>query len=269
MGFIYKITNKINDKIYIGQTSGTIEKRFKEHIKQSRYNDTFHLYRAMRKYGIENFEVEEIEECEDMILSQREKYYIEYFDSYKNGYNMTIGGDGVIKYDYKEIANKYLELGCEKYVAEYFNCSPSVVQKACQKYNIEIKKGIPKIYWDSEKGIERKKQLCQWSKEYNADKIISKETRRRMSEAQKGRFKGENSPMYGKSFTEEHKQKLVENSGIAKPVRCIETGEIFSSALQASKKVGLKSSAGISKCCSGERRTAGKLHWEFVKGDKQ
>lgn len=75
--------------------------------------------------------------------------------------------------------------------------------------------------------------------------------------------------MYGKSFTEEHKQKLVENSGIAKLVRCIETGEIFSSALQASKKVGLKSSAGISKCCSGERRTAGKLHWEFVKGDKQ
>lgn len=156
MGFIYKITNKINDKIYIGQTSGTIEKRFKEHIKQSRYNDTFHLYRAMRKYGIENFEVEEIEECEDITLSQREKYYIEYFDSYKNGYNMTIGGDGVIKYDYKEIADKYLELGCEKYVAEYFNCSPSVVQKACQKYNIEIKKGIPKIYWDSEKGIERK-----------------------------------------------------------------------------------------------------------------
>ena len=45
--------------------------------------------------------------------------------------------------------------------------------------------------------------------------------------------------------------------------------EVFSSALQASKKVGLKSSAGISKCCSGERKTAGQLHWEFVKGDRQ
>lgn len=269
MGFIYKITNKINSKIYIGQTSGTIEKRFKEHIKQSKYNDTFHLYRAMRKYGIENFEIEEIEECEDSLLSQKEKYYIKYFDSYKNGYNMTIGGDGVVKYDYREIADKYLELKCEKYVTDFFNCSPSVVQKACQKYNIEIKKGLSETYWNSEKGIERKKQISQWAKEQNANKVISEESRQKMSKARKGRFKGKDNPMYGKSFTEEHKQKLIENSGIAKPVKCIETGEIFSSALQASKKVGLKSSAGISKCCSGERRTAGKLHWEFVKGDKQ
>lgn len=66
--------------------------------------------------------------------------------------------------------------------------------------------------------------------------------------------------MYGKKFSEEHKRKLSQNSAWAKSVRCIETGEIFSSALQASKNLGLKSSAGISKCCKGQNKTAGGYH---------
>ena len=269
MGFIYKITNKINNKCYIGKTSGTIEKRFQEHIKAARYdNNKICLYQAMHKYGIENFIVEEIEECDNSILSSKEIYYIQYFDSYKNGYNMTVGGEGRNKYNYREIVEKYLELGSEKNTASFFQCSLSVVQKACESYNIKIKKGLSAEYWASEEGQKRKEQIRELGRR-SKGRIVSQETRQKLSQSLKGKYCGENNPMFGKKFSEEHKQKLVENSAMAKPVRCVETGEVFSSALQASKKVGLKSSAGISKCCSGERKTAGEFHWEFVKGDKQ
>ena len=61
------------------------------------------LYRAMRKYGVEHFKHEVVEECDDTLLDEREKYWISYFDSYNNGYNQTLGGQGVPTNDYKEV----------------------------------------------------------------------------------------------------------------------------------------------------------------------
>lgn len=93
---IYKITNKINQKIYIG-LSRNIEKRWKEHkniafnIKSPQYNK--HLYKAIRKYGIENFEFTVLEECLENELSQKEIYYIKQFNSFLEGYNETTGGE--------------------------------------------------------------------------------------------------------------------------------------------------------------------------------
>lgn len=93
---IYKIQNNINNKIYIGQ-SKNIEKRLKDH--KNRANDTNsneynrHLYRSMRKYGIENFSFEIIEECNVDELNEKERYWIEYYNSFFNGYNLTFGGD--------------------------------------------------------------------------------------------------------------------------------------------------------------------------------
>lgn len=98
---IYKITNKINNKVYIGKAIN-IYKRWIEHknnMKYEKYNQI--IYKAMRKYGIENFSFEIIEECDKYILDEREKYWIRYYNSYigfsnSNGYNMTIGGEGVL-----------------------------------------------------------------------------------------------------------------------------------------------------------------------------
>lgn len=93
---IYKITNKINGLVYIGQ-SVNIKRRWNNH--KSVYNNPNdhcyenYLYRAMRKYGIENFKFEVIEECDAQELNNREKYWIQYYDSYHNGYNETCGGD--------------------------------------------------------------------------------------------------------------------------------------------------------------------------------
>ena len=92
MGYIYKITNKMNNKIYIGQTNRTIEIRWKEHCRH--LNKNMPICRAIKKYGKSNFLVEELEECPNNKLDEREQYWIKYFDSFnkENGYNATFGG---------------------------------------------------------------------------------------------------------------------------------------------------------------------------------
>ena len=71
---IYKIENKINGKIYIGQ-SVDVYRRLKKHIWEIKNNNNV-LYKAFRKYGIENFSYELIEECDAERLDEREMYYI-------------------------------------------------------------------------------------------------------------------------------------------------------------------------------------------------
>lgn len=94
MAYIYKITNDINDKVYIGKTYNTIEERWREHCKDSKKerDKKRPLYNAMNKYGIENFHIKLIEETSNP--EEREKYWIEYYGSFKYGYNATTGGDG-------------------------------------------------------------------------------------------------------------------------------------------------------------------------------
>ena len=91
---IYKITNKINQHSYIG-LSTNIEKRIKYH--KTPYNwqreSNKALYQAILKYGIDNFTFEILEECKVSELDDKEKYYIQLYDTYKNGYNMTTGGE--------------------------------------------------------------------------------------------------------------------------------------------------------------------------------
>lgn len=93
MGYIYKISNSINAKVYIGLTTNPIEYRFYQHKRLAEKGINRALYCAMRKYGINNFYTEQIEECDNSILKQRERYWVAYYNSYMNGYNMTVGGD--------------------------------------------------------------------------------------------------------------------------------------------------------------------------------
>ena len=74
MGYIYKISNDINDKVYIGKTCETVNSRFKEHLRDYKKDteENRPLYRAMNKYGIEHFSIEQIDECPDSQLVGRE-----------------------------------------------------------------------------------------------------------------------------------------------------------------------------------------------------
>lgn len=93
---IYKITNQINGKVYIGQSTN-IKRRWRQHQKTAYdvNNKDYEkpLYRAIRKYGIENFIFEILEECLKKELNEKEKRYISLYNSFFNGYNLTLGGD--------------------------------------------------------------------------------------------------------------------------------------------------------------------------------
>lgn len=93
-GYLYIITNKFNDKKYVGKTYVSIQARWRDHIKKSKLNPDRPLYRAINKYGIENFYIEEYSSFEEGDLELEEVSLISKLDSYKNGYNATLGGDG-------------------------------------------------------------------------------------------------------------------------------------------------------------------------------
>ena len=106
MSYIYKITNQINNKVYIGATTRHPSIRFEEHYKDSiRFPDR-PFYKAINKYGIKSFKIDIIEECDAVELEKREKYWIEYYGSFKNGYNATVGGSGKPYLDYRDSRHK-------------------------------------------------------------------------------------------------------------------------------------------------------------------
>jgi len=94
---IYIATNKINNKSYIGKTVKELEIRKQQHLSQLKNkNITSYFYNSLRKYGQDNFFWFVLWKgvCNDEWLNELEKYYIYFYDTFKNGYNMTEGGDG-------------------------------------------------------------------------------------------------------------------------------------------------------------------------------
>lgn len=95
MGIVYKITNKINGKVYIGLTTTPLKERWRNHIVSvGRVKRP--LYNSMKKYGVENFLIEEIDRSNDFEeLGKLERKYIEEYDSTnpEHGYNLTFGGE--------------------------------------------------------------------------------------------------------------------------------------------------------------------------------
>lgn len=101
-GYVYKITNIINGKIYIGETINNINTRFKQHCTAAvgaKSCKNFYFYRAIRKHGVSNFKIEELckithvdrKILKELILKEEEKFILEY-NSFGKGYNSTSGG---------------------------------------------------------------------------------------------------------------------------------------------------------------------------------
>ena len=112
-GFIYKITNTINGKSYIGQTIQNVKERFYQHCatKCSKAVSNMAIHRAIKKYGKSNFTVEVIEEIDSANLNDRERYWIKYYNSYNNGYNSTKRGQDGCK--------PFKDLDVESIIKEY------------------------------------------------------------------------------------------------------------------------------------------------------
>lgn len=93
--YIYKITNTVNGKVYIGKTKDP-EKRWQRHLYFARAHKNRKLYDSMNHYGYETFQFEVIEACDDEEIDDRERYYIAQYNATdaNYGYNTTAGGDG-------------------------------------------------------------------------------------------------------------------------------------------------------------------------------
>ena len=156
MAFIYKITNKTNGKVYIGKTERDIETRWREHIRHAKALPHIPLYKAINKYGETNFIINCIEECSSKDVNEREQYWINFFDSYGQGYNCTLGGDGSLlqlpEEEIQEIISKYqngkrLDLLCKEYHHDYKTLKRIFLERGVEiKINAGPMKNAKTIY---------------------------------------------------------------------------------------------------------------------------
>lgn len=158
MAFIYCITNLINGKKYVGKTTYSITKRFQEHCRDSKKQrcEKRPLYAAMNKYGIENFIVEQLIECDELELNSYECMFIDTLNTYKNGYNATKGGDGTILFDYKEILALYESGLSIIQVASKIQCCVDTISKVLHLYNVEIRNNQKECYNEDYDGVLNK-----------------------------------------------------------------------------------------------------------------
>ena len=173
---IYKITNLITNKSYIGQ-SVNIKKRWNDEKRRAfvetdeSYN--YPLSKAFRKYGIENFSFEILEECSKEILNEKEKYWISYFNTFYNGYNQTPGGDTSLQKPKDKIIGIIYDLEntdmYHKEIAKKWDVSIEMVQgintgrywyQEDKKYPLQTKHKIGSQHKTSD-GVIKKQYFCQ------------------------------------------------------------------------------------------------------------
>lgn len=160
VGYIYCITNNVNGKQYVGKTTTSVKQRFTEHLRDrhKRIAENRPLYKAIEKYGEENFSVETLEEVEEDILSQREEYWIAKLGTYHNGYNATLGGDGKTLYNYKEIEDLLKQGMLTLDICKMIGCCQDTVYKVSKNSGIPLtieKNNLANEMQKSKKSIEQ------------------------------------------------------------------------------------------------------------------
>ena len=198
---VYKITNKISGKLYIGQTVQKVSTRWIQHkcdAKTRKYHSVLH--RAMNKHGIENFEIKIIARCNSMEeMNHREAYYINTFNTLApNGYNAAEGGKNHRLTDAQKIKLSKLKMGVKTGKTWNKGISPSYETRMKIKYASTGKRN----------GMY--------------GKCHSEETKKKIAEKRKGT----KSPAH-----------VIENLAAInrRPVTCNENGMIFRSAKEAAK----------------------------------
>lgn len=225
---IYKWTNMINHKVYIGQAQYFYDRMIQ--YKHGHYNK--HMKFAISKYGIDNFEIEIVEKDVPIdLLDEREQYWMDYYESYNQlkGYNICpIAGSnrGVPAW------NKGIK-------------TPPEVRK-------KISEGLKNYYSENEV----------WNKGIPATEEAKEKNRLSNS--------GKNNGMWGRKHTEESKEKnrqahlgkkasLEAREKMSKPIKCVETGKIYMSAIEASKELKC-SYTNIWNALNGRSKTAKNFH---------
>lgn len=244
---IYKITNNINGKIYIGQ-SINIKARWKDHINTLNRNDSHSvlLQRAWNKYGQENFSFEILELCSEDMLDEVETKYIDLYDSRNNGYNIEPGGNEN-KHLAEETKQKLREAHLGKKASDETRkkMSESRMGDKNPMYGQTHSEDARKKISESKKGkpghpCSDYQKEC--ARQANLGKEVSDETRKKISEANKGNIPYNRNP---------------------RPVYCIELNRLFDYAAVAGKKLNIRS-GNIINCCEHTRKTCGGYRWMYA-----
>lgn len=281
---IYKIENLINGKLYIGQ-SVQIEKRFEQHKKVAfsrkdpNYNNL--IYKAIRKYGLDNFKFEIIEEVsEDQDLDEREIYWISHYNSYKEGYNMTPGGSTLRGEDsptakvardvvvqirtlygarirkkdvYEQVKDKVTQSQFDHIwrFETWLDVLSEVNTPENRDFHFHQRGG-------KQEGGNDARKLSQEEIDYiihlrDDEKLTWKEIAEKTGRCQATCHKYYKNP------------QVIKKAHASKRVKCIETGEIFDSIQEAASWAGITSStlcSSISRGCRGGVKDGISLHWE-------
>jgi hypothetical protein len=140
-GIIYRIWNTVNNKSYVGKTSRDFYIRLSEHIKDIKtHKNKRPLYRAMNLYGIEKFSAEILGEYPESQLDEKETEFILYYNSYTQGYNATLGGDGrnIINIEPSLLLHEYKNhCGNISSISKKFNINRNTCTSLLHKYNID------------------------------------------------------------------------------------------------------------------------------------
>ena len=245
MGYIYLIENEINKKIYIGQTTKTIEERWAAHINIAKIRKN-PLYKDILLYGKENFSIKTIENVSNDDLDERECYYIKFYNTlYPNGYNMMLGG------------RKF-----NKDNPMYHNTSKIILSNRVKGDNNpskreDVKEKIRNSRIGKKASDETKKKMSENNGRYWLNKKLSEETKKKISEHHfcKGKF-GILNPNH-----------VCVNQIDVKTNKVICTyGSIADAAKEISKQLGKKVNASnISQAYKGYQKTAFGYKWEKAK----
>lgn len=271
---IYKYTNKVNGKVYIGRTCQTLEARANGNGKG--YKCCTYFYNAIQKYGWENFEGEIIEEgLNDEEAGKRELYWINEFDSTdrEKGYNLRDSDYRTYKDETRE---KMRRAQTGKKASEEARRKMSESRKG-KKMPESLKKKLLAAHL----GKKRPKEVVEKVRRANLGKKRSEEYKKWLSESMKGRFAGEKHPNFGKKMSEEQKELLRSfHVGIPLPeetkkklsnalkgkggtkIMCRETGVEYPSVRAAAECTKIKRSS-ISYALKS-KGTAGGYHWEYI-----
>ncbi len=271
---IYKITNKINNKIYIGQ-SIDIERRWKSELAGN-CND--YLKRSIKKYGKDNFLFEVIETCQEALLNEREMYYIELMESWKpqKGYNLTLGGNQTsIKFVKKVICIETGEIfKSANEAAKIIGCSQGNLSTVCRGEKQTVF-GLHYSYYEEGKEYSIRKYISPCSKSvicietgvvYNSIREAEKETNLKNSLIVRA-CKNPQRTVGGFhwSYYEEGKvydRNFLKKKSAAKKVICEETGIIYDSMVEASQSTGIHFK-NISAACRRKNGVSGGFHWSY------
>ena len=242
--------------VYIGKTERTVKERFQEHIQDAMSGHrNFKLHNAIRKYGPEHFHYDILGEYPDEELNSQEIYWIEFYDSYINGWNSTWGGDGNVKWT-PEMREQQSEIMKNYY--KIHDISIETRRKLSEKtkerwndpeYKERLRQSQLKSY--AENPERREIQRINNIKRYE-DPLEHKKS----SEGQQRRW---TDPLEHKKASEGH----IKSHG--KKVRCVETQIIYNCIADACEAMGRKRTAtNISSVLHGQKKTAFGYHWELI-----